>query len=333
MPGNYDRGGSGRGGGRRGGGPQQPPLPKPYEFVPLPKQKPDIQEPIGHHQYHAERWSGRLTGTIVALSPVHVASGLLVEKDDKDYPLVKAHFRTQEKLAIPSTSLKGCIRSIVEAITRSSLGVTRARGVPRDYMPSRMPDKLDVAQRMFGAMGYQGRIRFKDAVLESGGAKIVPSLQLYRPRPESVKTYFDGGTPRGRKFYMHGTVAEGNLPLETCDVNSEFQLHVDFDNLTDSEVGVLLIALGLGEPRIWPKLGGAKPTCLGTIEVANPRLEVVETNEVAYTTFDLNLVERDVEEMVTAAQTEKLVQREQWEKLAGTLHWPRPDRACPDRNY
>jgi hypothetical protein len=314
-----------------------PPLPKPYEFVPLPDGRIPLDAPTGHHRYQADRYSGTLTGAIIARSPVHVASGLLEPSGDRKYPMVKGHFRTQERLAIPGTSLKGCIRSIAEAISRSSVQVTRAREIERDYLPGRSPEKLDVAQRIFGALGYQGMVRFTDARLpEEAKPVIVPSPQLFRPRPESTDTYFEGRKVRGRKFYMHGALAGGDLPLEACPIDSRFELQMEFESLSADELGLVLNAMGLseqpGQPRFYPKLGGGKPACLGTIEIAGVTLTGF-SGAAAYTDFDAKPQPLDVGAMLTAAVSERLVLNTQLGKLAEVLRWPREDRECPDRNY
>lgn len=312
---------------------QPPPLPKPYEFVPLPSGRPQIAPPAGHDRYKHGSYTGTLTATLIARSPVHVASGLLEQTRDRKYPLVKAHFRTNSRLAIPATSLKGCIRSIVEAISGSSVQVTRARELPREYLPGRTVDRLDVAQRMFGALGFQGNLRFADALLAEGRAAIVPSVQLFRPRSDSVDTYFDGRQPRGRKFYMHGTLATGDLPLEACDIGSVFALRMEFESLTAGELGLVLIALGLDEQqRLWPKLGGGKPACLGTIEATAPTLTALNAAD-AYADFDAQPQPLAAAPLLAAARSERLVIDAALRQLAEVLRWPREDRACPDRNY
>ncbi len=316
--------------GRDRAGGTEPPLPKPYEFVPLPAGRIPVEPPSGHHRYGVGNLTGTLSGMIIARSPVHIASGLLEQTNDRQYPLIKAHFRTNGTPAIPGTSLKGCIRSIVEAISRSSVQVTRARELPREYEPSRSPARLDVAQRIFGALGYQGNVRFMDAVLVEGGAAIVPSVQLFRPRSEAINAYFDGRRPKGRKFYMHGALAHGNLPLEACAEGSHFMLQIDFENLAPSELGLVLTALGLGEPRFLPKLGGAKPACLGTIEIIDASLSALNTTS-AYSDFDTVLLPLEIAPLLKAAQP--LVLDAQIETLAEVLRWPRPDLMCPDRSY
>jgi len=312
----------------RGRGPQRPPLPKPYAFVPLTRKQE--QHPAGHQRL--QQLNGTLSAVLVARSPVHIASGLLEQTQDRQFPLVKAHFRTGGRLAIPATSLKGCIRAIVEAISPSAVTITRLRPLPREAEPSRSPDSLDVAQRIFGALGYEGQVRFSDAVSESGASIIVPTPQLFRPRPEAIGTYFVGRQPKGRKFYMHGALAKGDLPLEACPADSRFAFRVDFTNLTSGELGLLLYALGLGEPRLWPKLGGGKPACLGTVEVVEPQVQVIDT-EAAYSDFDVAPMPRDVASFLEAARAEQLVLDEQLRLLAHVLRWPNEERECPDRNY
>ncbi len=306
----------------------QPPLPKPYAFVPLLEGQQDLAKPVGHHRYQPDTLSGVLRATIVARSAVHVASGLLEQTRDPKYPLIKAHFRVNGKIAIPGTSLKGCIRSIVEAISRSAVHVTKARPLPDETLPSRSVDQLDPAARLFGAQGYQGVVRFADAVLIEGKIITVPTPQLFRPRD----TYSDEQQPRGRKFYMHGELARGDLPLEACDAGSRFGLRMDFNNLTQGELGLILIALGLGKPRLWPKLGGGKPVCLGTIEVLDPQL-TIDDPRASYRDFDAVAALQPLQPLIDAARAERLVLDDQLNRLADILRWPRGERRCPDRSY
>lgn len=131
---------------------------------------------------------------------------------------------------------------------------------------------------------------------------------------------------------MHGTPAKGNLPLEACAAGSRFPLAVAFENLLPGELGLLLAALGLGEPRLWPKLGGAKPVCLGTVEVAEPALLVLDA-EAAYRDFDAAPVPLEIAPLLAAARAEGFVVEAQLHALAELLRWPREDRDCPDRSY
>ena len=311
---------------------REPSLPKPYDFVPLPPGCPRLEKPTGHHRYRADRYSGTLTATIHARSPVHVASGLLEPTRDRQYPLVKGVFRSQGIPVIPGTSLKGCVRAIAEAISGSAVQVTRARDLPCEYMPQRGVEQLDVAQRIFGAMGYQGAFAFADAPQVTGQTTIVPTPQLFRPRSEAHDTYFDGRQPRGRKFYMHGTLAEGDLPLEACAVGSTFTLRANFSDMSAGELGLVLAALGLGEPRWHPKLGGAKPACLGTIEITDVALSAFN-GASGYSDFDAAPQDLEIGPLLQAAISNKLLLSSPATKLAEILRWPNEDRSCPDRSY
>lgn len=99
-------------------------------------------------------------------------------------------------------------------------------------------------------------------------------------------------------------------------VNSRFR--VSFENLTPGELGLLLIALGLGEPRWYPKLGGGKPACLGTIEVVEPKVEITEPMQQCYNDFDMPAPQaRDIPALLQAARHEHLVLEEQVRRFGG----------------
>ena len=132
---------------------------------------------------------------------------------------------------------------------------------------------------------------------------------------------------------MHGALAPGDLPLEACPPDSRFGFRMDFESLTPGELGLLLIALGLDETyRLWPKLGGGKPACLGTIELADARLATLDPR-AAYVELEAEPAPRAIGPLLQAARAEGLVLEPQLRRLAELLRWPRPDRACPDRSY
>jgi CRISPR/Cas system CSM-associated protein Csm3 (group 7 of RAMP superfamily) len=115
---------------------------KPYFYTPLPSVIQRIA-PSSHAAYQTDKLSGEIVGIIVARSPIHVASGLIVPWADlsqygdilvegQPHGLIAAHFRTNDRRAvpasglkevlrraIPASSLKGMVRSIVEAISYS----------------------------------------------------------------------------------------------------------------------------------------------------------------------------------------------------------------------
>ncbi len=305
----------------------EPPVEKPYDFVPLPRRRPDYGPPAGHHRYDRQLMSGTLEGTIEARSPVHVASGQL-ELTQSQPPLQKAHFRCQGQLTIPGASLKEAIRSMVEAISRpaSCLRVAQ-RGDRGPLRACTDPEQLCLACRLFGAMGYLGQIAFHDAVLLEGERVLIESPPLFRPRQDAT-LYRCQGHYRGRKFYKHGDLAAGRVPLEACAPGSVFRLRADFENLTDAQLGLLLIALGQGEPRLVPKLGGGKPVCLGSVAFRVDELRTLNAVE-SVLRFDPRPQPVDVAE---AARVTRHVDRTALQTLTEILQYPGAG-SCPAETY
>ena len=61
---------------RRGTRKNQNIAPKPYAYIPLPD-KVTRRSPTGHHLFHKNHISGKIIGTIEALSPIHIGSGII----------------------------------------------------------------------------------------------------------------------------------------------------------------------------------------------------------------------------------------------------------------
>jgi len=309
----------------------EPTEPKPYGFVELPEGHIERTEPSGHADYRAGTVSGVLHGALVARTPIHVASGQLEMTDNRRYPLVKAHVRSAGRAVVPGSSLKGCIRSIAEAITPSCVRITRARRdqLPRQVQGCSRKEELCLACRMFGSLGYQGLVRFSDAVLTEGETEISEAPSLYAPRGRE-RRYYRNQKVVGRKFYHHGKPAAGDVPLEVCPVDSRLEFTLHFDNLKPAELGVLLLALGQGEPRLYPKLGGAKPACRGSVAVEVAGLEVFENPRAAYASYELKTTSIDADGYLQAAQSAVLPN--QLEQVASILRF-QAERQCPAGNY
>ena len=158
--------------------------PKPFDFVALPR-RVNKKHPIGHDQYHERHITGQIHGTIEALSPIHIGSGVIDLGEDVE--LIKTAVRTNENVVLPGSSLKGAIRSAVEAISESCVcKVSRNTryALSRDFMECRQRGRLCVACRMFGAMGFQSNIAIQDAPQTDGQIVTESVPELYRPRPQ-----------------------------------------------------------------------------------------------------------------------------------------------------
>lgn len=311
------------------------PPPKPYAFVPLSAKGAARRKPEGHHLYKEGLLTGNITGTLVARSPVHVASGN-IELTGGSPSLVKAHFSRNGRPTIPGSSLKGAVRSIVEAISEppSCLRVTKIppRELPPDFAHCAKKESLCLACRMFGAMGYLGQVRFSDSVLERGATEVAHMPVLHQPgRYEPERVYFEDGRVRGRKFYKHGQAgrpASGNVPVEVCPAGSSFGLAVHFENLEAAHLALLLTALGQGQPRLLPKLGGGKPSCCGSVEIRGVAVTLLPARAAALD-FEPEAQPVNLEEVLAATQT---INRERLERLAEIFKYP-GERDCPDGSY
>ncbi len=325
-----------RRGGRGGGRQVQQAAPKPFEFVSLPA-RVNPKKPTGHDRYYEKHVTGQIQGTIEALSPIHIGSGII--DLGRDVELIKTAVRASGNIVIPGSSLKGVIRSVVEAISESCICKVSnriRRAVPRNFLECRRKDNLCVACRMFGAMGFQGNIAIQDAPQTYGKfeTKFVPELYepgRYQSRMQDIP---------GRKFYMHGKEASGETPVEACEVGSTFRFVVQVDNLTPAEWGLLFTALGHHPEHPFKlKIGGAKPVCFGSIYFQLEQIQVEEQTRDRYLDWDVRPESAKTGEQLeewkrecTAQATNSLIKQDLLTELAQILQYPN-DRHCPSGLY
>ena len=320
----------------RGGRQHQQPAPKPFGFVPLPR-RVNRKSPTGHERYHAEHFTGQIHGTLEALSPIHIGSGVI--DLGRDVELIKTAVRTKDHVVIPGSSLKGAIRSVAEAVSESCVCKVSGRirrSIPRDFAECRRKGHLCVACRMFGAMGFQANISIQDAPQTAGQivTKSVPELFMpgrYQRRGQGIP---------GRKFYMHGEVASGDTPVEACEVGSKFRFVAQVDNLTQAEWGLLFTALGHHHEYPFKlKIGGAKPVCFGSIDIQIEDVQVEEQTRDRYLDWNVESVSAKIGEQLEAWKREctnratgPIIKQNLLTELAEILRYPN-DRNCPSGLY
>lgn len=329
----------------------RPTVPKPYDFVPIAE--PVKAPTVGHQEIKTEGFvSGKLVYQLRALSPIFVASGTYalggLDLAYTDEPVVRSCYRVGGKPAIPGSTLKGVVRSVVEAISPSCVAITRMDPtripfVPRDRRERRdaecKPDHACPACSIFGRMSRMSKVIFTDARLVSGKVKLYRLPALFSPRAKKApKTYQDGDKFKGRKFYYHGRPAEDKQqpPVEVIEQGSRLRGEIHFENLSDAELGLLLFALGI-DTSFALKLGGGKPACLGSVRVEPGELELL--TQAHFLQAEPGVQSLEGEEMLTAimsklkaAHRKKLVLSGQLEKLREILHHPN-DRDCPTGLY
>jgi hypothetical protein len=313
-----------------------PPAPKPFGFVEIsPLGQDDRERPAGHDRYLDGHFSGVIETTLVVATPLHIGSGGLRMTGNPQVPLVRSFTRVRGQPAIPASTLKGLVRSTVEAISRSCVRITRARWhqLPEGAAPCRDKRKLCVACRMFGALGYQGLVRFSDAVLGEGQKLAIARMpSLFSPRSRTRVYYGAGDRVKGRKIYRHGrTVTNANTPVEVLRPKSTLAFQIQFDNLTKAQVGLLLTGMGLGNPALVLKVGGGKPACYGSMMVRPDSLQVWGDTGRLYTDYDIEPGSVDASRFLAAAK-EELIVPGQLAQLVELLAYD-PNRECPTGVY
>ncbi|MGD1874763.1 MAG: RAMP superfamily CRISPR-associated protein [Mastigocoleus sp.] len=327
-------------------------IPKPYNFVTFPKERPIQKAPVGHHKYEKNLLHGTLYLTLTVKTSLHVSTGIVAMGSDigSKVSLIKTMVQgTQKQLLIQGSSLKGCIRSVYEAITNSTLAVVTGKykdKIPPERLPCKSKEKLCPASRVFGAMDWQGLIEFNDAKCESSAFNTGFMPSLYSPRPQR-KAYYQRGKVAGRKFYYHTVKAiekgqNQGIPVQQAAQEYTFTTKIQFKNLKSEELGTLFIVLGQ-DPKhpIALKVGGGKPIGMGTMTVNISKAVVLENPEQmrsrysSYIPPTIDLSKDKLKQFILKhIQTahSNLIQTPQLQQLAEVLHYP-TDRQPPQGMY
>ncbi|NJN89605.1 MAG: CRISPR-associated protein [Leptolyngbyaceae cyanobacterium SL_5_14] len=329
--------------------------PKPYELVPFPKNRPFLKPPSGHHQYLRDRQHGTLILKLEVQTALHISTGVIALGSDvgSRAPLIKTMVQDNEKkLMIQGSSLKGCIRSVYEAITNSTLAVINTkldRRIPKERLPYGHKaslckrEKLCPASRVFGALDWQGLVEFSDAQCENASSDTGFMPSLYSPRPER-QDYYSREFVTGRKFYYHtsSVIEPGEnrgVPIQAAGRAYTFSTKIHFMNLFSAELGALLIALGQDSKYPFAlKVGGGKPIGMGTMTVVVEAIEQVSDLRDRYTNYTSEPnqlsgqpLQQFMQRMVEAAH-KQLIEQPQLEQLAQILRYP-TEREPPEGMY
>jgi len=197
---------------------------KPYDFVGFPAKPPQREEGVGQDRIRSNLLTGTLTLTMQTMTPVHVGSGYsdFVKAGNQEYlAALQASKKVCEpdairrRYLIPGSSIKGAVRSIVEAITYSCVRVTQGRNrsfLPQGYGGCIQPDELCPACRLFGAQDYQGHLSFEDAIAPKGSLVLIGTPLLWTPARSGrglPPRYLEEGQAKGRKFYRMPKMPQG----------------------------------------------------------------------------------------------------------------------------
>jgi CRISPR/Cas system CSM-associated protein Csm3 (group 7 of RAMP superfamily) len=326
---------------------------KPYELVSFPENRPNLQRPAGHQQFFNDLIHGTLELKLTVKTAVHVSTGIVAMGSDLNtrIPLIKTMIQdVDQNLSIQGSSLKGCVRSVYEAITNSTLAVITSKykdKIPPERLPCRSKDKLCPASQVFGALDWQGLIEFNDAKCENKSFSTGFMPSLYRPRPDERTAYFQRGKVAGRKFYYHTIRAidkgqNKGIPVQQAAKEYTFTTQIRFKNLKSAELGTLLISLGQDENYPMAlKVGGGKPIGMGTMTVEITAANIVQNQQdlkERYSNFQPSentktgeQLKQFIREKIQSAHS-GLIQTPQLQQLAEILHYP-TDREPPEGMY
>lgn len=326
------------------------PAPKPYAFVPFASAQPDRQQPtLGQQKFgRTGQVSGRLDLELTVKTTTFVASGIVARGQDVGLreSVVKTAVLADQSLVIPGSSLKGVVRSVYEALTKSCVCKTKAK-IPKSLKECSVKgneSKICPACRAFGAMSWQGLIQFTDAKGNTSVDTIGFMPSLYAPRPKSPAYTDRQGSLKGRKFYYQATTAvdkgKQGIPVQAAGVNYMFRGQVRVKNLSFAEFGALLLVLGQDPQHpLALKAGGGKPVGMGALGTKVAQFEQVTNWPSRYQSYDATggniLTGANLEQFMQSAIAEAkkdLVQTQALQTLTQILRWP-TTRTAPKGLY
>ena len=274
----------------------------PYRWVTVSNNPVEHDVPNYHHTLSG--LSGRLWCELEALTPLVIGNGRGQF----------VHHRGSRQPYIPATSLKGPIRSLAEVVGNATVPFPGAQVDNSHRLENARSNINDVAHfdtvaRTFGYLSEEGvvagLIHFSDAEISYTAGPpnnwSQRNVTVGQPNPKH-KAFYPGDNRR--KFYHHhpgavnlitGTMQPRPVtpaPPETC-----FEFTVDFTNLRDTELNLLLYCLVLEEdvpvtlspaalgtddaqePFIFTgplrhKIGGAKPHGAGSVHIRVTKMEL-----------------------------------------------------------
>lgn len=274
----------------------------PYRWVTVRNQP--VEHDLPHYHHTSRGLSGRLWCELEALTPLLIGDG------QGEF----VRHRHSRQPYIPATSLKGALRSLAEVVGNAAVPFPGRTADPQHGLDKARIDtaagsqsQFDIVARTFGYLHggnvFAGLIRFSDAEMTS--TPTPPGswsrYQVSAGQPKSTHQAFYTGNNR-RKFYHHHPGATALVPPHSgippaalasrrpAPPGTRFCFTVDFANLRDDELNLLLYCLALeeqvsvtlspaalgradgqaSEPLQGPlrhKIGGAKPHGAGSVHV------------------------------------------------------------------
>ena len=279
----------------------------PFNFVSLGDKVEKEERKLGKN-------SGKIECSLINYTPIFTGG----EKSKSGKHTTEQFLEDKDNYIISASTLKGEIRNIIETITHSCIRCKNEEIVPEEFKPCDNLKRLCFACRLFGTTvekadengnsAYSGRVYFSDAKLPKTkvGTSLTPLKPTMTPNEKLKKYYLDkSGRMRGRKFYWHHEnllsnknnklpyKREGFKPKDSVTIVQlikslkTFSFKVEFKNLTDIELGMLIYALEL-EKNLLHKIGRGKALGLGSCKISIDSFELFEENRYNFSSFTPN---------------------------------------------
>ena len=286
----------------------------PYRWVTVSDQPIEYYEPCYHHI--SSGLSGRLWCELEALTPLLIGDG---NGKDGDGEVNFVRYPHAQQPYIPATSLKGALRSLAEVVGNAAVpfqndSVDVRHRLNRARIDTAAGRQFDIVARTFGYLQdgnvFAGLIRFSDAemIAKPTSPGEWPAYPVTVGQPKREHEAFYPGNNR-RKFYHHHPGATGlvaphpGIPpgslrnRRPAPPGTRFSFTVDFANLSDAELDLLLYCLVLEEQvavklsqaalgradnqasvilqgPLRHKIGGAKPHGAGSVHIRITKMQL-----------------------------------------------------------
>ena len=276
----------------------------PFNFVSLGDKVEKEERKLGKN-------SGKIECSLINYTPIFTGG----EKSKSGKHTTEQFLEDKDNYIISASTLKGEIRNIIETITHSCIRCKNQEIVPEEFKPCDNLKSLCFACRLFGTTvekaddkgksAYSGRVYFSDAKLPKiGNPTTETALKPTMSPNEKLKKYYldKYGRMRGRKFYWHHvnllSSKNNKSPYKEDKKTSQTTVHllkplkrfsfkVEFKNLTDIELGMLIYGLEL-EKNLLHKIGRGKALGLGSCKISVDSLELFEENRYNFSLFVSN---------------------------------------------
>lgn len=278
---------------------------KPYKFIKVLSYKPFDYK-------NKQKSSGKIKLQIEVVSPLHISSGKITESKAKLY---KDFIKYNGKAIIPGTSLKGCVRTIAEAVSYSC-----AKGFKNEFSEDKY-DQLNncIICQTFGYATDNGaqksRVIFSDFKMINGRLDYINIPRFFAPNVKGFKDKND--KYKGYKFYYNAAVQEtGKVGAEVVTKGSKFEGEVIYNDLTEEQLNLLCFSLGLSGD-MYIKLGYGKPGYYGTV-VVNAKDKKYEDCAKNYQANATQEIKQNISSLKEIYAKNKTLNSSQWKLVGNT---------------